>query len=136
MSRWLFAIFLFRAAAFADVVQPLPFSHKPHLAVALRCADCHQNPDPGENVTFPATTKCMTCHVAIAKDKPSIQKLAEFAKAGRPIPWVRVNQIPGYVFFSHRVHLDASQKCQTCHAADAERAVLKMGECMDCHRQN
>ncbi|MGH9438607.1 MAG: cytochrome c3 family protein, partial [Terriglobia bacterium] len=57
-------------------VQPIPYSHKTHLALGLTCATCHTNPDPGRLMTFPATSTCMQCHVAVAKDKPAIQKLA------------------------------------------------------------
>jgi len=27
-------------------VQPLPFSHKTHLASGMACTNCHINPDP------------------------------------------------------------------------------------------
>src|ERR1700722_9470211 len=60
--------------------QPIAYSHKTHVALGLKCRDCHPNPDPGEHMTFPATSKCLACHTTIAKDKPAIQKLAGFAK--------------------------------------------------------
>ena len=63
--------------------QPLPYSHKQHLAFSLQCKDCHTNPDPGTLMTFPPTSKCMQCHVTIAKDKPAIQKLADVRKFER-----------------------------------------------------
>src|SRR5713226_2694867 len=70
--------------------QPIPYSHKKHLSFGLECKNCHANPEPGKLMTFPANGKCMECHVTIARDKPSIQKLASFAKSQQPIPWVRV----------------------------------------------
>src|SRR5260370_10557761 len=51
--------------------QPLPYSHKQHLAFGLQCKDCHTNPEPGKLMTFPPTSKCMQCHVTIATDKPA-----------------------------------------------------------------
>src|SRR4029077_3563835 len=76
--------------------QPLPYSHKTHVALGLECRRCHTNPDPGNQMTFPPTTVCMTCHSTIAKEKSAIVKLAEFARSGQPIPWQRVYQItPG-----------------------------------------
>ena len=56
--------------------QPIPYSHKQHLAFGLKCQECHTNPEPGKLMTFPDTAKCMQCHVTIGKDKPSIQKIA------------------------------------------------------------
>jgi hypothetical protein len=37
--------------------------------------------------------------------QPRHQKLVALANAGRPIPWIRVYQIPSYVEFSHKAHL-------------------------------
>ena len=122
--------------------QPLPYSHKTHLAQGLKCGDCHLNADPGESMGFPAITKCMACHIAVAKDKPSIEKLAAAAKAKQQIPWVRVYQIPSYVAFSHRTHMQAGAKCEICHGDVSKRDVMfkeadiSMGGCMECHRQN
>lgn len=124
-------------------VQPLPFSHKTHVQTGgLKCTECHVSPDPGEIMSFPAESKCMACHVAIAKDKPAIQKLSGFAKEKKPVPWVRVYQIPSYVYFSHRAHLETGAKCANCHGDVAARDVMaqvkeiSMGACMECHRVN
>jgi Cytochrome c7 and related cytochrome c/Class III cytochrome C family len=129
-------------AANAPPVQPLPYSHKQHIALGLKCEFCHIEPGVGEMMTFPATEKCMSCHQSIDKDKPAIQKLAAYAKSNEPIPWVRVYKIPEWVDFSHKVHLQAGAKCQNCHGQVAERDVLfkevdlSMGTCMECHREN
>ena len=42
---------------------------------------------------FPPASKCMACHVLIAKDKPAIQKLARFAASKEPVPWERVYRL-------------------------------------------
>ena len=122
-------------------VQPLPFSHKQHISNGLDCKDCHAMPDAGEHATFPATTKCMACHVAIKKDSPAIQKLADFHKRGEEIPWKRVYRVPDYVSFSHRVHvINAKATCETCHGPVRERDVMQkekdisMAACSDCHQ--
>ena len=77
-------------AEHAPPEQPIPYSHKVHLALGLPCATCHTNPDPGNLMTFPATAKCMSCHHSIAKNKPSIRKLAAYSKSGETIPGCRV----------------------------------------------
>jgi len=123
--------------------QPIPYSHKKHLAMGLNCKDCHVNPDPGDRMTFPTEAKCMACHASVAKDKPAIQKLAEYAKSGKPVPWVRVYVLPGWVYWNHRTHLEAEMTCEMCHGKVAEMNVLtrvtnvtKMAGCIDCHRKN
>jgi hypothetical protein len=123
--------------------QPIPYSHKKHLAMGLVCKDCHTNPDPGDRMTFPAESKCMTCHTTVAKGKPAIQKLAEYAKSGQAVPWVRVYVLPGWVYWNHRSHLEAEMTCEMCHGKVEEMDVMtrvtdvtKMAGCIDCHRKN
>lgn len=123
--------------------QPIPYSHKKHLSMGLICKDCHSNPEPGDRMTFPTESKCMTCHATIAKEKPSIQKLMGYARSGKPIPWVRVYVLPGWVYWSHRSHLEVKMTCEMCHGKLPEmdvttRAtdVTKMTGCIECHRKN
>ncbi len=124
-------------------VQPIAYSHKKHLAFGLECKKCHINPDPGKLMTFPAISTCMECHVTIAKDKPPIQKLTEFAKSKQAVPWVRVYKVLPGVAWNHRVHLDAGVKCETCHGQVREMEVMSevtsvttMYSCLHCHEMN
>ena len=123
--------------------QPIPYSHKKHLAFGLECKKCHTNPEPGKLMTFPATSTCMECHVTIAKDKPAIQKLAEYAKSKQAVPWVRVYTVLTGVAWNHRVHLEAGVKCETCHGQVREMeamsevtSVTTMYSCLNCHELN
>jgi len=124
-------------------VQPIPYSHKAHLALGLECKTCHTNPDPGKLMTFPATSTCMSCHATVAKSKPAIQKLATFAKSQQDVPWVRVYVVLPGVNWTHRKHLDAGMKCETCHgevarmdAMSEAMSVTTMGVCISCHKAN
>ena len=134
------AVLLLLAQATAPL-QPIPYSHKTHVALGLKCQECHTMPDPGEMMGIPAESKCMACHKTVRKESPAIQKLAGFAADGKPVPWVRVYQIPSYVYFSHKAHLAAGANCETCHGKVAESDQLKretdirMGGCMNCHRE-
>jgi cytochrome c7-like protein len=121
--------------------QPIPYSHQTHLAIGLECNMCHTNPEPGNLMTFPATSTCMSCHETVATNKPSIQKLASYAKSGQAIPWVRVYAVTPGVTWTHRKHLAAGIKCETCHGQVAEMAamsqvtsVTSMGVCINCHK--
>src|SRR3954452_4641731 len=102
---------LLLAAGLYGQQQPVPYSHKTHLALGLKCNSCHTNPDPGELMGYPAENFCMTCHQAVKPDSPHIQKLAAAAKEKKRIPWVRVYCLPAYVYFSHRVHTEAGATC-------------------------
>jgi hypothetical protein len=123
--------------------QPIPYSHKKHLALGLECKNCHEMPEPGNDMGLPATDKCMTCHRAIKTDSPAIQKLAQFQKDSKVVPWVRIYHIPDYVDFSHKDHLTkAKATCEACHGPVRERDVMRkevgvaMADCIECHRAN
>jgi len=124
-------------------VQPIPYSHKTHLALGLTCEFCHTNPEPGKLMTYPATSICMACHTSIARDKPSIQKLTTFAKSQQPIPWVRVYAVTPGVNWAHRTHVQSGMKCEMCHGQVAQMdvmseatSVVTMYSCLTCHSQN
>jgi cytochrome c peroxidase len=59
-----------------------------------------------------------------------------------PIEWVRVHNMPDFVYFDHRVHTARNIACQTCHGPVQsmeymrQDTSLSMGWCLDCHRTN
>jgi hypothetical protein len=121
--------------------QPLPFSHKKHLALRLECKECHAMPSPGEQATFPPTAKCMSCHATIKTDSPAIQRLTGYDRNKEEIQWKRVYRVPDFVFFSHETHVvQANLACEDCHGNVRELEVMRkekptnMAACMDCHR--
>ena len=130
------------AFAAAPPEQPIAFSHKTHSTAALKCQECHPNPNPGDHMTLPAGARCMTCHSTIAKDNPEIKKLAEFAESKKQIPWVRVYSVPAEVFWTHRAHLNAGVRCESCHGPVSQMEtmakvtnVTTMEGCVSCHRE-
>ena len=124
-------------------VQPIAFTHKVHLANGLKCVDCHVGVDTGPEPRIPGVSTCMTCHIAIATDKPEIKKVAAYQARGEDIPWQRVYgfEPESHVRFNHAPHIRAGVDCSTCHgdmtkATVAERTVNHtMGFCVTCHNQ-
>lgn len=124
-------------------VQPIAYTHKVHLANGMQCTDCHTGVDTGPDAAIPGVTLCMTCHQAVAPDRPEIRKIAAYMARGEDIPWQRVYNYSAsaHVRFEHAPHVRASVPCATCHGdmrqqTVAVRAVnLTMGYCVDCHRQ-
>lgn len=121
--------------------QPVPFSHKKHVSAGPECKDCHTRAATHDYAGLPKADTCMICHRAVAKDSPHVAKLAELERAGGKIDWIRVYRVPDFVFFSHKNHLAAGEKCETCHGPVATRDVLakevstSMTACMNCHKQ-
>jgi hypothetical protein len=121
--------------------QPLPFSHKTHVSMGLQCMFCHASPAPGNQMTLPAASTCMSCHSKLVTDRPAIQKLTEYADSNQPIPWVRVYKVLPGVTWTHRKHLEAGVQCETCHGAVRDLRVMSettsvtaMASCIGCHQ--
>jgi len=120
--------------------QPIPFGHRAHTTVGVKCLDCHAIRKPGFAAGLPKEETCMACHSTIKTDSQTVQKLANYFKEKKSVPWVRVYRVPDYVWFSHESHHKVAQiACETCHGPVAERDVLtkekptSMASCMECH---
>jgi hypothetical protein len=124
-------------------LQPLAFSHKLHAGVnGIHCLFCHRDAPRSSLAGIPAVSDCLACHKFIAPDKAEIKKLLAYQEKKEPIPWVRVHSVPDHVYFPHMMHVRARIDCSVCHGevASMERitriASLKMGWCLNCHRQH
>ena len=151
MARWFLIISLLviaavvggalltRAQALAAPEQPVTYSHQTHVDAGVQCLFCHSSALRSSVAGIPSVQKCMGCHAEIAADRPEIQEVAQYWERGEPIPWVRVNVQPDFVYFSHQPHLGAGINCETCHGdvgrMTVDRPVVKMdmGWCLDCH---
>ncbi len=128
-------------------VQPVAFSHKVHAGeYGLDCQFCHAYARRSPVAGTPSLRRCEDCHrpmalknPELAASNPEVQKLLGFFQRKEAIPWVRVHDLPDHVYFSHRVHIQAEVRCQTCHGPveTMERvkqaAPLTMGWCVHCH---
>jgi hypothetical protein len=83
---------------------------------------------------------CMNCHSVVLPGSPLIQQVKKAYEEGRPLEWVRIHELPDYVYFPHKRHVAKGVSCETCHGNVKEMvtvhqyAPLTMGWCMDCHR--
>lgn len=130
-------------------VQPIPFSHKKHAGFGgkengqygIDCRYCHYSVEKSRHATVPAVNVCMNCHSLVKTESPYIAQIQESYKTGKPIPWVKVHDLPDFTYFNHRRHVAKGVKCQTCHGdvQEMERvkqfAPLTMGWCVNCHRK-
>jgi len=122
-------------------VQPVPFSHAIHSGqLGLDCRYCHVGVDKGPVSTVPTAQTCMNCHNQIKLDSPLLAVVRESYETGTPVPWVKVHQVPDYVYFNHSAHITRGVSCVECHGRIDEMDTvthakpLSMGFCLDCHR--
>ncbi len=132
-------VFLTRSQVYAAPEQPIKYSHEVHVEAGIQCLFCHTSAQKSSIAGIPSVQKCMGCHNVIDADNPEIQKIASYYESGEPIPWVRINTQPDFVYFNHQAHLGAGLNCETCHGdigqMEVTRQTMKMdmGWCLDCH---
>jgi hypothetical protein len=121
--------------------QPVPFSHKLHAGeLGLDCRYCHTTVDRAAHAAIPSTEICMNCHATIATTSPNLVAVQESFNTGKPIPWVRVHDLPDFAYFDHSAHVNKGVSCVECHGrVDTMDQVtqvktLRMGWCLECHR--
>jgi hypothetical protein len=122
--------------------QPVPYSHALHageLGIDCRYATSASRPGPA---TLPSTDICMNCHHAIKTASEKLQPVRDSQETGLPVEWVRVHDLPDFVYFDHSAHVTRGIGCVSCHgridqmdeAGVYQAQPLNMGWCLDCHR--
>jgi hypothetical protein len=121
--------------------QPVPYSHALHAGkLGIDCRYCHTTVEVAAHAAVPPTQTCMNCHAKIRAESPKLIPVRESYATGLPVPWVRVHDLPDYVYFNHSAHVRRGVGCVECHGrVDTMEVVtevgrLSMGWCLDCHR--
>lgn len=163
--------------------QPIHFSHKIHAGDnKIDCQMCHSSAKYGKVSEIPSMNVCMNCHRNISeyngkyfepgKDKAfydaEIQKIyaatgwdpssQSYKNAKSPVEWVRIHNMPDFVYFNHAQHVVAGEQaiisshnkknpndqidvvCKACHGKVDTMNVVQMandftmGWCIECHR--
>jgi class III cytochrome C family protein/cytochrome c7-like protein len=126
--------------------QPILFSHKIHAGeFKIDCQYCHADARRSSFAGLPSVKRCMGCHQIVASKDAELQKEVEklrgLWKEARPIEWVRIHKLAGFVYFPHKRHVAKGLACQQCHGEVqtmtevAQVAPLTMGWCVSCHAE-
>lgn len=120
--------------------QPIPFSHKHHVTDdGIDCRYCHTSVEKSSFAGVPSTKTCMTCHSQLWTDAPVLASLRQSLATGKPLKWVRVNDLPDYVYFNHSIHVAKGIGCSECHGRIDQMPLtrktqsLYMRWCLECH---
>jgi hypothetical protein len=122
-------------------VQPVPYSHALHVGqLGMDCRYCHSTVEEAAHASIPPTQTCMNCHSSIRTNSEKLIPVRQSYATGMPVEWIRVHDLPDYVYFNHSAHVRRGVGCVSCHGrVDAMEVVfqaepLSMGWCLDCHR--
>lgn len=121
--------------------QPIQFSHQHHAGgIGIDCRYCHTTVEREASAGIPPTKTCMNCHSQIWSNSPFLEPVRASFQSGEPLRWIRVHDLPDFVYFNHGVHVQKGVGCATCHGrVDRmplmwQNASLQMAWCLDCHR--
>jgi hypothetical protein len=121
--------------------QPIQFSHAHHVGgMGIDCRYCHTSVEEAAFAGIPPTKTCMNCHSQIFSQAPFLEPVRASFQTGQPLKWVRVNDLPDFVYFNHSIHVAKGVGCATCHGAVDrmplmhQDAPLTMQWCVDCHK--
>ena len=126
------------------VKQPMALSHQRHMEADMKCVTCHPGAEEQRLAQFPTVADCMDCHGKARGNHPDEPQVRAYAERGQEIPWVRVDRLPGHVYFSHATHVTlAKMKCEDCHQGILTATLAltlpdvhqTMEDCMSCHRE-
>lgn len=121
--------------------QPVDYSHKLHAGtLGIDCRYCHTTVEKSAYAAIPPTQTCMNCHSKVRTDSLKLEPVRQSWATNKPIPWIKVHNLPDYVYFNHSAHLAAGVGCSSCHGRVdqmikvSQVQPLSMGWCLDCHR--
>jgi len=121
--------------------QPVAYSHALHAGdLGIDCRYCHIGVETTAKATVPPTSTCMNCHATIKTESAALALVRESAATGEPIPWVRVHDLPDFVYFNHAGHIQSGVGCVSCHGRVDRMTVVEQAEplnmawCLTCHR--
>jgi hypothetical protein len=121
--------------------QPVPFSHKHHVSdIGIDCRYCHTFVEEAAVAGLPPTKTCMNCHAQIWAESPMLEPVRASWRTDTSLAWVRVHDLPDFVYFDHSIHVQKGIGCVTCHGRVDEMPLmwrqhsLLMEWCLECHR--
>jgi len=121
--------------------QPIPFSHKHHVeGLGLQCQYCHGTVEVSSYAGIPPTKTCINCHSQIWTNAALLEPVRQSWATGASIQWIKVHDLPDYVYFNHEIHVNKGIGCASCHGRVDQMPLmymentLQMEWCLNCHR--
>jgi hypothetical protein len=121
--------------------QPVPYSHALHAGeLGMDCRYCHNTVEEAGHAAIPPTQTCMNCHTTIWTKSPRLLPVRESSATNKPVEWIKVHDLPDFVYFNHSAHVVRGVGCVSCHGRVDQmvevyqHAPLSMSWCLQCHR--
>ena len=123
------------------VEQPLQFSHMHHVTDdGIDFRYCHTSVETSSFAGIPPTKTCMNCHSVLFANASFLEPVRASFRDNTPLHWVRVHDLPDFVYFNHSIHIKKGVGCETCHGRIDQMPLtyqensLLMEWCINCHK--
>ena len=123
------------------IEQPIQFSHLHHVTDdGIDCRYCHTSVETSAFAGIPPTKTCMNCHSQLFNTEPILEPVRASFREDKPLHWVRVHDLPDFVYFNHSIHIKKGIGCESCHGRvdqmplTIQEQSLQMEWCINCHR--
>lgn len=120
--------------------QPVPFSHKHHAGgLGIDCRYCHTSVYQSAFAGIPPTHTCMTCHSQLWTNAQMLAPVRASLEQDKPLHWLRVTDLPDFVYFNHAIHVNNGVGCESCHGRVDQMPLMRqvksmsMSWCLSCH---
>ncbi len=111
------------------VEQPVQFSHLHHvLDDGIDCRYCHTSVETSSFAGIPPTKTCMNCHSQIWQSAPILEPVRASFREDKPMQWIRVHDLPDFVYFNHSIHVKKGMGCETCHGRVDQMPLIEAAE--------
>jgi hypothetical protein len=123
------------------IEQPLQFSHMHHVNDdGIDCRYCHTSVETSSFAGIPPTKTCMNCHSVLFANAAFLEPVRASFRDNKPLHWIRVHDLPDFVYFNHSIHIKKGVGCETCHGRIDQMPLtyqqnsLQMEWCINCHK--
>jgi hypothetical protein len=123
------------------IEQPIQFSHLHHVNDdGIDCRYCHTSVETSPFAGIPPTKTCMNCHSQLFNTEPILEPVRASFREDKPLHWIRVHDLPDFVYFNHSIHVKKGMGCEVCHGRIDQMPLtlqarsLQMEWCIECHR--
>lgn len=123
------------------IEQVVQFTHTHHVgSLGLDCRFCHAAVEESSYAGIPPSKTCMGCHSVVWKDAPILEPVRESFRNDTSVEWIKVHDLPEFVYFNHSIHVNKGIGCESCHGRVDKMPLmmrqnsLNMEWCLACHR--
>jgi len=107
--------------------QPVPFSHKHHVeGLGCNASTANTTVENSSYAGIPPTKTCINCHSQIWTNAGCWSRCARAGPPVASIQWIKVHDLPDYVYFNHEIHVNKGIGCASCHGRVDQMPLMYM----------